>query len=134
MKSVGVGVAAIIKKENKVLLAKRLGSHGLNTWGFPGGKLEFNETFEECVVREVSEETGLIIKNIKFGSLTNDIFSSDKHFVTVFMVCDWFKKNPKVLEPTKSSEWIWVEWDKMPKPLFLPIVNLLKQNYNPFNE
>jgi 8-oxo-dGTP diphosphatase len=129
---VGVGVAAIVRKKNRVLLAKRIGEHGKNTWGFPGGKLEHGEEIDACVTREVLEETGLKISNIKFGSITNDIFDSGKHFITVFMVCDWESGDPATTERDKMGEWKWYEWDKMPKPLFLPIVNLLKQNFNPF--
>ena len=39
-----VGIAAIVKKDNKVLLGKRKGSHGSGAWNFPGGHLEFFET------------------------------------------------------------------------------------------
>jgi 8-oxo-dGTP diphosphatase len=43
-----VGVGVIIIKNNKVLLLKRKASHGIGTWAFVGGHLEFNETLEEC--------------------------------------------------------------------------------------
>ena len=54
-----VGVAVIVVKDNQVLMGKRIGSHGENTWAFPGGHLEFGETPEECATRELFEETGL---------------------------------------------------------------------------
>lgn len=126
-----VGVAAIVRKDNKVLLAPRVGNHGTGTWGFPGGKLDHGESLEECVMREVLEETSLEVKNIKFGALTNDIFETGKHYITIYMVSDYDKGLVRVMEPEKMSEWQWFEWNKMPKPLFLPIVNLLKQNFHP---
>ena len=129
-----VGVAAILRKNNKVLLASRLGNHGEGTWGFPGGKLEYRESIRDCVMREVFEETSLKVKNIKFGALTNDIFESGKHFITIFMICDWKNGEPRIMESKKMGKWEWFDWGKMPKPLFLPIVNLLKQNYNPFKQ
>ena len=69
-----VGVGVILCKENKVLLLKRKNAHGEGSWAPPGGHLEFNEELEDCVRREVEEETGLKVKNIKFIGITNDMF------------------------------------------------------------
>ena len=129
---VRVGVAAIIRKNNKVILAPRVGDHGTGTWVFPGGKLDHGESLENCVMREVLEETSLSVKNIKFGALTNDIFETGKHFITIFMVCDWKRGTAREQEPEKMGKWQWFEWNNLPKPPFLPIVNLLKQKFNPF--
>lgn len=127
-----VGISAVVVKGSKVLLGKRIGAHGENTWAFPGGHLEFGESFEECTEREVREETGLKIKNIRFGIVTNDIFKKeDKHYITIFMVCNYASGKEKVMEPEKCERWEWFEWRNLPKPLFLPIQNLLKQNFNP---
>ena len=69
---VGVGVA--VRKENKVLLGLRKNAIGAETWSFPGGKVEFGETFEKAARREITEETGLVVTNFKQGQTTNDIF------------------------------------------------------------
>lgn len=46
-------------KDTKILLVKRAeGILEAGKWGFPGGFLDQNETVEECVVRELKEETG----------------------------------------------------------------------------
>lgn len=66
-------VAALIKKENKVLIAKR--STGdinvMGKWEFPGGKVELNETEEEALKREIKEEFELDVKVLKF--LVNNV-------------------------------------------------------------
>lgn len=129
---VRVGVGVIVKKQKRILLGKRKGGHGTGDWAFPGGHLEMGESFEDCARREVLEETGCQIKNIKFAAITNDIFSKDKHYITIFIVCDWRSGIPKILEPDRNEKWEWFSWSKMPKPLFLTIKNLLKQNYDPF--
>ncbi|XFA99340.1 NUDIX domain-containing protein [Candidatus Izemoplasma sp. B36] len=53
----------ITNKLNQVLLQKRVDDNG---WGLPGGLLEFDETLEECAIREVKEETNLDIEIKKF--------------------------------------------------------------------
>jgi len=129
-----IGVATLIKKDGKIAFLKRHNSHGENTWGLPGGHLEFNETLEECAAREIKEEIGINITNIKFGALTNDIFEKEqKHYITIFMTADYESGDAKVLEPEKSKELNWFRWNELPEPLFLPVQNLLKQNFNPFD-
>ena len=56
------------------------------TLALPGGHLEFGESFENCAVREVLEETGLTIQNVRFLTATNDVMEEEgKHYVTIFM-------------------------------------------------
>ena len=128
-----IGVGVIIIKDGKILLGKRKNAHGEGSWGFPGGHLEFNEEVEDCAVREVKEETGISMKNIRKGTFTNDIFEKEeKHYVTLFIISDFASGEVKVMEPEKCERWDWFEWNKLPQPLFMPIQNLLKQKYNPF--
>lgn len=52
--------AAVIEKDGKILIAKRKkGDRMENKWEFPGGKIECNETPEECLKRELNEEFGI---------------------------------------------------------------------------
>ena len=52
--------AIIVNENNEILLQLRT---DFNRWGIIGGALEYNETLEDALKREVYEETGLIIKN-----------------------------------------------------------------------
>ena len=128
-----VGVAVIVIKNGKVLLGKRKGAHGSGSWAFPGGHLEFNESIEDCAKREVLEETGMSIKNFRFATITNDLFhQSNKHYVTLFVVCEHENGIPGVKEPDKCEEWDWFYWNEFPKPIFLSLKNLLQQGFSPF--
>ena len=50
-----VGVGIMILKNGKVLLGKRKGSHGEGEFAFPGGHLEYMESFANCAKREIAE-------------------------------------------------------------------------------
>jgi 8-oxo-dGTP diphosphatase len=124
-----VGIAVMVIKGNRVLLGKRKNAHGSGTWAFPGGHLEFNESIEACAKREVLEETGIRINNLRYGPYTNDIFTDeDKHYVTLFVTADYDSGTPLVKEPHKCEKWAWFQWPPNVQPCFLPIENLLKLN------
>ena len=128
-----VGVSVIIKKDGKFLIGKRKASHGTGTWAFPGGHLEYGESWEDCAKREVAEEVGIAIRNVQFAAVTNDIFQKEeKHYITIFVICDYESGEVKVMEPEKCEEWLWMSWEELPRPLFLPIANLLLQEFKPF--
>ena len=127
-----VGIGVIIIKDNKVLFGKRKSAHGHGTWCFPGGHLEYGESWEDCAVRETTEETDITIKNIRFSAVTNDIYpTEEKHYITIFMLADFDSGEVKIMEPEKCEEWGWFEWTNLPQPLMIAVENLLKQNYNP---
>lgn len=52
-------VVGIVIKEDKVLIVRRKKGEGDLLWQFPGGTVEQGETFEEAVIRELREETGI---------------------------------------------------------------------------
>jgi len=129
MDAVRVGVGVVILKDNKILLGKRNEENelGENSWNCPGGKLEFGENIIDAAKREVEEETGIKVNEIKLTSVSNDI-AYGNHFVTLGFVCKDFEGQPKVMEPNKITEWKWFSINELPKPLFLPSEKLIN-NY-----
>jgi 8-oxo-dGTP diphosphatase len=66
MKSIKV-VCGIIWKDGKVLIARRKPEKSLGGyWEFPGGKLETDEDAETALVRELKEEMGMTLGNIRY--------------------------------------------------------------------
>ena len=61
-----------LQKGDSVLLIRKITlslPHESQTWSLPGGKIELGESPEDCVIREVLEETGLKITHLKFKGL-----------------------------------------------------------------
>lgn len=125
-----VGVGVFIFKDGKFLVGQRAGAHGTGSWSVPGGWLEYGESFQEAARREVAEETGVMIDNVRFGALTNNIFPDENiHSLTVWMTSDWAGGEPTILEPDKFIDQRWVDFDHLPEPLFLPWQELLESEF-----
>lgn len=54
-----IAVSALLFDEDRVLLAHR---RDIDWWNLPGGGMEYGETVEEALKREVLEETGLLVE------------------------------------------------------------------------
>src|SRR3990167_11492692 len=113
-----IGIGIMILKDDKVLLGRRKGSHGEGEYAFPGGHLEYMESFEDCAKREVMEEAGIKIKNIAFVRIVNLQDYAPKHYVHIGLTAEWESGEPKVLEPDKCAGWGWYSLDALPSPLF----------------
>lgn len=60
---------------------------------------------------------------------TNDVFEQeDKHYITLFVVAECEVGEAKIMEPNKCKQWKWFALDSLPKPLFLPMTNVLAEN------
>ena len=65
--------AAIIKRDNRILICQRPEGKSCGLlWEFPGGKIEYGETGEQCIIREIQEELGITLRVIQ--RLTDVIF------------------------------------------------------------
>ena len=55
--------AALVFDGGKLLITQRpAGTHLSGLWEFPGGKREASESFQECLVRELREELGVLVR------------------------------------------------------------------------
>jgi len=120
---IGVGTRIWIHKNGKVLLGKRKGSLGANTYAPPGGRVEYGETWQQTMEREVLEESGLTIGNTVLCCVGNDFFENGVHYVTICATADWVAGEPEIREPDTCIDWNWYDWETLPKPLFLSTSN-----------
>ena len=130
-----VGIAVIVFRDSSctsILLHKRLGHHSPNTWAFMGGHLEFNESWEDCALRELKEEAGEDLQVLRpwFVDAKNVIFPEEnKHYVTLFMVTHRTSGEPKIMEPDKCAEIGWFDTNNLPSPLMSGCQMLKDDNF-----
>jgi len=84
-----LGVAAVIwNDQREVLLIRRTKEPRKGQWSLPGGKVEFGESLENAVRREVQEETGLEIALLGLAGIAETMLdasvgAADLHFVLI---------------------------------------------------
>jgi len=61
----GLTIDAVIVRDDKVLLIKRGSEPFAGFWALPGGYVDWDETVEDAVKREVMEETGLTVTSLE---------------------------------------------------------------------
>ncbi|MBI4272862.1 NUDIX domain-containing protein [Candidatus Uhrbacteria bacterium] len=111
------GVGILVIKDGKLLLGKRKGSHGAGFYGSGGGHLEYGESFEEAAIREIHEEAGIEVQNLRFLAICNFI-SDGRHYIDVSFIADWKSGEAKPMEPEKLESWDWYDMSNLPSPLF----------------
>lgn len=114
---VRVGIGIIVMRGQEVLLGKRLGSHGEGEYAWPGGHLEFGETIEECIAREIEEETGLTVQPVRPVSMSN-VIKYGRHYLDIQYLVEYVDGVAEVREPDKVESWAWYRIDALPEPLF----------------
>jgi mutator protein MutT len=89
--------AGLVFRAGKLLITQRpAASHLGGLWEFPGGKREPNETFEECLHRELKEELGIEV-DVKelVETVTHDY--PEKCVTLNFYRCAWKANEPRAL-------------------------------------
>lgn len=124
-----VGVAiAVLNERGEILLQKRWDG----SWGLPGGLMEPGESTEETGRREVFEETGLMIGEMKLL----DIFSGEKYFVklpngdqfypvTIVYLSDDIAGGTLKPDGIESTEVHFFKQDKLPEKLHFVFKDLM---------
>lgn len=106
-----VGVGAVIFHEGRVLLVRR-GSEPLKGhWTLPGGVLEVGETLVEGVVREVREETGLLVEPLELVELLDRIHREDGRVRYHYVIADYLCRvtGGELRAASDADEVRWVE-------------------------
>lgn len=97
------------------------------------------ETWADCALREVKEETNLTIGNLRHVHTTNDANidgNPAKHYITLFMTGTVSEDSAELvnMEPHKCVEWKWITWqevqeiaERSPGTLFDPLLHFVQE-------
>ena len=98
MKDVVIG---IVNKNGKILMIKRAKKEGNLLWAFPGGKVEDGETKEQACIREVHEETGIIVTT---KQILGERIHPDTNRKITYFLCDYVSGQIKISNENEVIE------------------------------
>lgn len=101
--------AVIFDAQERVLMIRT--QKWSNLWGIPGGKIKWGEASEDALRRELREETGLEVEDIRFVMVQDCIrsteFYREAHFILLNYRCRAVGTGPVVLNE-EAQEFCWV--------------------------
>jgi mutator protein MutT len=111
-----LAVRAIITNESgKVLILKRSNtSQGDGKWCLPGGNIEYGQTANDAMVREVKQETSLNCSDIRFLFFLESLPSeeSELHYINFIYQCS---VDGKIKLNYESSDYEWINLSELPE-------------------
>ena len=105
-----VGCLAVVRRDSRILLARRSVPPGVGRWGFPGGMQELGETVHLCAERELLEETGIIAEPVATLGVLDTIRRDDAdrvkvHFALVVVLLEWRSGEGEPIEDATALGW-----------------------------
>jgi len=112
-----VGVGAVIVHEGRVLLVQRGREPLKGHWSLPGGMVELGESLQAGVIREVEEETGLLVEPVELIELIDRIHREGEriryHYVIADYLCRVTGGELKAASDADAVRWVErKEWNK----------------------
>jgi len=109
--------AGLIFRDGRVLIAQRpAGGHLAGLWEFPGGKREPTESFEQCLVRELSEELGIEVRVREEFEAVEHVYA-ERTVRLRFFRCEWVRHEPQALG---CAAFRWIRVDELAHHQFPP--------------
>lgn len=84
-----VGVGAVVVDAGRVLLVQRGREPLKGHWSLPGGLIEVGESLHAAVVREVEEETGLLVEPVELIELLDRIHRDGDRVRYHYVIADY---------------------------------------------
>ncbi len=122
-------VCGVIVKNNKFLLTKRAddewgeesGDVKALPWQIPGGGLEFGESVEECLYREIKEETNLDVTIVKLLPKIYHEVRHNWHGIFICFLCTMKDQKQPVKINHEASDYGWYKLNEIKNLPNLPL-------------
>jgi len=105
-----VGVGAVLVHEGRVLLIRRGKEPLRGRWVVPGGTVEVGETLQEALVREIVEETGLVVRPREvvavFDRIERDGEGVRYHYVIIDYLCEYVSGTPRAASDAEDVAFV----------------------------
>lgn len=102
-----VHVAAICFKRDKVLILKRNCNREIHPclWECGGGQVKEGENFTEAIIRQMKEETNLLVRPLSVLT-TYEIKTKDLKIPGIITICEHIKGEVKLSEEHTEYKWL----------------------------
>lgn len=104
----------VLDKDGRCLLLKRSMSSKGNPgkWDLPGGKIDSGENFDEALLREVSEETGI---SVSIHRVLGTAESELRKVRVIYLILEGHLESGQVRLSSEHDDYIWVNPQELPK-------------------
>ncbi|WP_295728096.1 NUDIX hydrolase [uncultured Limosilactobacillus sp.] len=108
---------ALLNTQQQILLQARADT---GNWGFPGGYMEFGESFRQTLIREFKEDAGMVIEPVKLlGILDQDIYQYPNgdlaQPVNTFYLVELADQHHYVPKPSETTDLKYFDPEKPPR-------------------
>jgi 8-oxo-dGTP diphosphatase len=112
------GCGAAIVQDGRILLIQRLREPEAGAWGLPGGKVDWMETVEHAIRREVQEELGIDLGPTTLLCVVDHFEPAlEQHWISPVHLATEFTGAPMLREPEKHAAFGWYPLDALPAVL-----------------
>jgi len=108
-------IIGVIKNKNRYLMTKRKSpKKEWNKWQFPGGGINFGESLEMALKREIKEETNLDVKKLVFTQKIFEVVRKKEkwHGLLIVYLC-LIKKTQKIILNNEASDFDWFTYQEI---------------------
>lgn len=125
--NVELTVLCLIHQKNRYLLQNRL-KEDWKGFTLPGGHIEKEESIVDAVIREMKEETGLVIRNPKLCGVKQFPIENGRYIVFLFRTDEFSGE----VASSEEGEMVWVEKSELPKMNtvndLLPLLRVMEED------